>query len=636
MPTPPPNARARQAPGGSAASSARKPAENHDLLNYRLLERVVQEELATVYRATHLTLDRPVQVHILRRTDWISASRFQLAARLAARLNHPNILPVVDAGHDERYGDYLVTPRLETRSLQDALADGPLDPMTALKVFAQIGGALDYLHTQGIMHRDVQPANILITPQGVAYLANFSLAAAPDTPDLSSVEEADYLTAYSAPEQSLVSGDMSPAQDLYSLGATLYHMLLGELPPAAGEELKSLATRDTQLADADRVLRRLLAPQPSQRYASAAQATIALRQALRQQIDESTDDMQESRWETVAEWLENPLEAVVGNLLDHEFVAKSRARADALHRAGALRRLLDRWSQHGLLRRPSLGQLIQPNQIVSYDVYLYELKAHYETRTPAQTRQLAPPDGAITPLGREIELWDVDVPELEPFVDASPQEIIVPGSRRMVPCGECNGAANVTCTTCAGKGQIERVRKVKESDGTTRNEPFKEECPTCRGYGKQACPRCDGAGQMLEEKVFNWSRQGRAYFNEDDLTGLHRLTVQSQTQEVFQGRINPYETQWHQVAPLNELLEEAIKGAGPNSRLVTTDLVIRGVPVTEVDYDFGGKPHTLTVLGFGNEVRGDSTLYDRQRAILYTVIAVLALLVVILFLTRGV
>ena len=117
MPTP--NARARAATGSDdVPNGARKPT--HDLLNYRLSERISQEELATVYRATHLTLDRPVQVHILRRTDWISVSRFQLAARLAARLSHPNILPVVDAGHDDRYGDYLVTPRLETRSLHDA------------------------------------------------------------------------------------------------------------------------------------------------------------------------------------------------------------------------------------------------------------------------------------------------------------------------------------------------------------------------------------------------------------------------------------------------------------------------------------------------------------------------------------
>lgn len=631
MPTP--NARPRPAAGsGGKADPTRKPAETHDLLNYRLAERLAQEELATVYRATHLTLDRPVQVHILRRTDWISVSRFQLAARLAARLNHPNILPVVDAGHDERYGDYLVTPRLETRPLQDLIANGPLEPLLALRIFSQIGAALDYLHAEGIIHRDVQPANILLTPQDVAYLANFSLASAPDAPDLSSIEEADYLTPYSAPEQSLVSGDPTPAQDLYSLGAVLYQMLSGELPPPPGEEPHSLAKRDTTLAGADRVIRRLLATQPSQRYANAAQAIAALRQSLRQQIDQSTDDMQESRWEPVAEWLENPLETVVGDLLDHEFVAKSRARADSLHRVDAIRRLLDRWSRHGFLRRPALGQLVQPEQIVSYNVYLYELRAHYETRTQPQVRELVHSGGTIASFNREPELWEVPVPETEPFVGVAPEQIVVPGSQRIVACTECNGATQVICKTCGGQGAIERRRRVKDSDGTTREETFQENCPTCHGYGKQPCARCEATGQMLQEKVFTWSRHGRAFFTEDDITGLHKLTLQTQAQQVFQGRIDPYEPRWHNVAPLKELLDEAIKGGGSDGRFIAAELIIRGAPVTEVDYRLNEKPHVLALIGFDNEIRGDSALLDIERLLLYTAIAVLVIVLAALLL----
>ncbi len=226
------------------------------------------------------------------------------------------------------------------------------------------------------------------------------------------------------------------------------------------------------------------------------------------------------------------------------------------------------------------------------------------------------------------------MPELAPFVDAPAEEFVVPGSRRVVSCGECNGAANVTCKSCSGQGQIERVRKIKESDGTTRAEPFKEECPTCRGYGKQPCARCEGVGQVLEEKVFTWSRHGRAYFNEDDLTGLHKLTIQAQAQEVFQGRIEPYEARWYQVAPLKELLEQATIGGGPDSRLITAELTIRGVPVTEVDYGYKGKSHSLTLIGFGNEVRGDSTLFDRERALLYAGIVALALAIIALYLMR--
>jgi hypothetical protein len=117
--------------------------------------------------------------------------------------------------------------------------------------------------------------------------------------------------------------------------------------------------------------------------------------------------------------------------------------------------------------------------------------------------------------------------------------------------------------------------------------------------------------------------------NEDDLSGLHRLTIQAQAQQVFQDRIDPYEPRWSQIAPLQELIEAAIKAGGPDSRLLTAELTIRGAPVTEVDYQYKGKPHTLTLTGFNNEVRGDSTLFDTERALLYALSAVLALVVLI-------
>ncbi|HWQ12124.1 MAG TPA: protein kinase, partial [Roseiflexaceae bacterium] len=360
----------------------------------------------------------------------------------------------------------------------------------------------------------------------------------------------------------------------------------------------------------------------------------ALRQALRQQLDDSTGDMEESRWEAVAEWLENPLETVAADLLDAEFVAKSRARADALHRVDAIRRQLDRWSRHGLLRRPLLGQVIQPEQIVSYNVYLYELRAHYETRTPPQTRQVVHHGGALASAPREVELWAAPVPEQEPFVDAPAETIVIPGSQRIVPCTECNGATTLPCKTCAGKGTVTRTRRVNDPDGKARSETFQENCPTCRGYGKQDCPRCEGAGSLMEEKVFTWSRHGRAYFNEDDISGLHKLTIQSKAQQVYQSRIDPREGRWYQVAPLKELLEEALKGGGPDARLMAAELIIRGVPVTEVDYRYREKPHTLQLIGFDNTVRGDTSLYDMERIYLYVVIAVMALVLVAVILLR--
>jgi hypothetical protein len=378
----------------------------------------------------------------------------------------------------------------------------------------------------------------------------------------------------------------------------------------------------------------MLAPEASQRYPTIAQGITALHQALRDLRDESTEDMQESRWEASAEWLDNPLELAVGDTIDGEYVARSRARADALHRVDAVRRVLDRWSRKGFVRRQHFGQLIEPEQIVSYNVYTYVLRAHYERRSEPQPRQMVYDGVEIETFPQETELWNIAVPEYEPFVDAAPEQIPVSGSRRLVPCPECNGARTLPCKSCNGTGAVSRTRRVIDSDGKSRSEPFQENCSACHGYGSRECQRCGGQGQILEEKVFTWSRFGMLHRNEDDITGLHRLTIEATAKPVFQDRIDPYDGRWYQVAPLKELLDEAMRAGGADARLLAAELVIKGVPVTEIDYRYRDQPHTLALLGFENAVRGDSALLDIERLVLYVVIVALAVALV-LFVVLG-
>src|SRR5215211_3531079 len=156
------------------------PSEAHveprDVGDYRLFEPIAHQEHAIVYRAAHRQSNWPVQIHVLRPTDTVTRDLFRQAARLMMRVRHPNILPILALGEDEQLGDYLVTPPIATRTLQELLAHGPLDPLLALRVFAQIGAALDELRGQGVRRCDLQPATILVAPSGVAYLTSFSLA----------------------------------------------------------------------------------------------------------------------------------------------------------------------------------------------------------------------------------------------------------------------------------------------------------------------------------------------------------------------------------------------------------------------------------------------------------------------------
>ena len=268
--------------GGSASSG-----NAAELKNYTLLDRIGQTDLTVIYRAQHQTLDRTVHVHILRRPGWIAISRFQLAAKLQARLTHPHLLPVIDAGHDDQHGYYLVTPPIDAHALEQLLENGPLDPALAIRIFAQIGQVVDFLHAESVIHRDIQPANIIVMDDGKAYLTGFSLSWAPDGPDLSQIDEADYLTPYAAPEQTFGAGAPAPASDIYALGAVLLHMLTGEVPSPTGNDPPSAGARDPQLVPADKIIRRMLSPQPHLRYPAAAQAAAALRGALRPMLGDT-------------------------------------------------------------------------------------------------------------------------------------------------------------------------------------------------------------------------------------------------------------------------------------------------------------------------------------------------------------
>lgn len=620
-----------------ATSGVRSPTETgkraaqsrSELRNYELRDRSDLDDLATIYHGVHLTLDRPVSVYVLRRTDWVSVSRFQLAARLAARLNHPHLLPVIDAGHDDHYGDYIVTPQLNARPLSAVLADGALPPVQVFRIANQLAGALEYLHAQQIIHRDLQPANILLTADGVAYLTGLGMAAGPETPDLSSVDMTAFLTPYSAPEQQHDQAAAAPTLDVYSLGAVVYHMLSGAIPPAPAAAWPALP--DAALAPAERVLRRMLAPDPSDRFGGPAAALAALRQALRDQIDQSTVDMEESRWEATAEWLENPLETVFGDVLDQQYYTESRKRADELHRANAVRHLLNRWSRRGFFRRASLGNLVEPEQIVSYNVYCYELHTAYETRTSPEPRvrpQAADEVSATLPVP---SVWEVTVPDLADGI-SNGHELVLPNSLRVYTCTECQGAAKVICKTCNGSGTVERPQRTHGRNNSQGQEKVLGECPTCRGYSRMTCPACEGQANLVEEQVFTWSRADRLWENTDDMEALPEAEIRRRLRPVYNAPIDLFEGRWHSVAPLAELLRAAVDHAGEHTRLVAAELRINGTPVTEVDYRLNDRPHRLYFIGFDNALIGDWAMLNPERVALaaLSVVLVLALLAVLL------
>jgi len=198
------------------------------LKGYELLEPIGAGGFGTVYRAYQAVVGREVAVKAIA-PEYASnpefIRRFEVEARLVARLEHPHIVPLYDYWCDAE-GAYLVM-RWLPRSLRDALTEGPLPLEGVVRLLEQIAAALGMAHRQQIIHRDIKPENILLDDENNAYLADFGIAKDLGHPGSTGEQRLVGTLAYLTPEQ-INGGPITPRTDLYSLGLTLYEALTSE------------------------------------------------------------------------------------------------------------------------------------------------------------------------------------------------------------------------------------------------------------------------------------------------------------------------------------------------------------------------------------------------------------------------
>ncbi len=203
---------------------------------YRVVEQLGQGGMATVFKAYHAALDRYVAIKVMHpafKEDPTFLARFQREARVVAKLEHPNIVPVYDYA-EHNGAPYLVMKFIEGETLKAKLARGPISLAEALKIVGAVGAGLDYAHKQGILHRDIKPSNVMLAADGNIYLADFGLARIAQAGE--STLSSDSLLGtphYMSPEQAKGVKELDAGTDIYSLGVVMYELVVGRLPYSA-------------------------------------------------------------------------------------------------------------------------------------------------------------------------------------------------------------------------------------------------------------------------------------------------------------------------------------------------------------------------------------------------------------------
>jgi hypothetical protein len=199
---------------------------------YRIDDLIDRGGMADVYRGRDVRLERDVAVKVLREVE--HERRFAAEARTLARLQHPNLVRLLDAGTDN--GDaYLVLELLGGATVRQLLDGGALPSDRVARIGGETASALDYIHRQGIVHRDVKPSNLMLDDYGSIRLADFGIARLLGGTRITGTHQAIGTMAYIAPEQ-LEGGEVGPPTDVYSLGLVLIECLTGRRafdgPPA--------------------------------------------------------------------------------------------------------------------------------------------------------------------------------------------------------------------------------------------------------------------------------------------------------------------------------------------------------------------------------------------------------------------
>ncbi|MGE3310356.1 MAG: protein kinase [Limisphaerales bacterium] len=305
--------------------------------DYELLDEIARGGMGIVFRARQISLNRIVAVKMIRAgvlASELDISRFRAEAQAAARIQHPNIIPIYEVGeYDERH--YFSMAFVAGQNLAQCVHDRPWSPPKAARCLALIAEAVQYAHDGGILHRDLKPSNVIIDEDGIPHLTDFGLATRiEDTSALTCSGAILGTPSYMAPEQTGGRrSELGPRTDIYALGALLYEVLTGH-PPFQGESpidtIKLVREADPVPprrlnpripADIETIALKCLEKEPRKRYATARELAADLNRFLARQPILARPTRS---WEIGFKWIcRNPWRAALAASISIGFIATS-------------------------------------------------------------------------------------------------------------------------------------------------------------------------------------------------------------------------------------------------------------------------------------------------------------------------
>lgn len=557
--------------------------------NYQLERRIGSGAVSRVWLGRHRTLaHRLCAIKLTQSTHLHELELFNQEAAILSKLDHPGIPRIYDHGYAAPF-HYMVLEYINGSTVRQLLQlKRTLGFEQSYHIGQSLADILEYLHKQSIIHRDINPNNIIVERDtNRVLLLDFGTAH-----DKFSNGTRQQLTSlgtpgYIAPEQIASPANATYQSDIFGVGCVLFEMLAGDTPWDADGDMTrvpTLAERggDNLPVDLDDIFQRMLAHDVAQRPSSATDSLKEFHRLIERHTAitvTSVAELDETE-PVVPTTALHPVEQMLAIDLDQKQLETCREHMQQQARHDTIAKALNGWGAVSPWRQPLLGRLAHIQSVTSRNMYMYALTVIQETRSAPQTVLVSNLDTqfeADPPSSTPVDRWSIELPPIQSMNQQTVNgQVVVPGSRTVVSCSRCTKGKR-TCAVCQGNTTV-------ESNGTTTT------CVTCNGTGQITCDECNGSGTVRQQQVIYWRRQRIFYHNQDDTNGVNAIWIKQECApvEVYRAQeLLGMRPEWKMIPQLAHLIDEARSQHLGDSRVVQSEVVIRAIPITDFTFEVG-------------------------------------------------